>query len=161
MLLDLLWKHLLGQQVSWLEWEGRTWPYFLTTGHPLSETVTWDRFTQILVKETGSIRQCPPISIPSCHSGQKTQDTNVGVGKLHFPSFAFSFPQRITHQFVHPSFVQGPDYCLLGLASPLAPCLRQAQRDLVSTYLPNCQISWEKLLKMGNSSSYRKTFCSH
>ncbi|XP_045660761.1 protein WFDC9 [Ursus americanus] len=25
---------------------------------------------------------------------------------------------------------------------------RQTQRDPVSTYLPNCQISWEKLLKM-------------
>lgn len=55
------------------------------------------------------------------------------------------------HQLVHPSLVQGPSYCLLILASPLAPYLSRVQGDLVSTCLLSWQTSQKKLLKSGKS----------
>ena len=62
------------------------------------------------------------------------------MGALHIFFHSHSIPHNITHQFVHPSLVQGSNYCL-NLASPLAPFLSQAQGDQVFTCLLNWQIS--------------------
>lgn len=150
LLLDLLWKHLLGQWVSWLGRECWAWVCFLTPVQKLwpgtedcSHPNPWSKRQAA----QGSSLRSPHLG---CHSLQsKPKHQHGGLYSFFFFFTFIKFPRNITHQYVYPAFVQDPSYCCLSLASQWPLISARPKETCVSSSALNWQTSWVNLLKSG------------